>query len=171
MAAADQVHVPRLASLPLHRLLMHLRVVAVSRRHTRLLHRIDDAIDAVVETAELERCWTDHQLRQGQIFAHPLARRAEAASAEHLESDEQLDPTEEHHCADHLDGMLGTLPQLDDARARHHRVVRRLLLAIDHHPSAWRYLKAIHRWAPARWKKGSSSAAGVHLVWSRPASR
>ena len=146
MAAADQAHVPRLASLPLHRLLMHLRVVAVSRRHTRLLHRIDDAIDAVVETAELERCWAEHQLRQGQLYAHPLYRRAEACPEDEPEP------------------MIGRLPGLEDARTRHQRMVRRLLLSIDHHPAAWRYLKAIHRWAPARWKRRSSGAEGVHLV-------
>lgn len=148
MAAADHAHVPLLACLPLYRLLMHLRVVALSRRHRSLLTRIDDAIDTVVQTAELERYWTDHQVRHGQLLVHPLCVPPE------------LD--------DHLPASV---PPLAEARAQHQTVVRRLLLAVDHHPAGWRYLRAIHRWAPARWKKRSHGSIRMQLVWLNPASR
>jgi len=125
MYASDQDHLQHLATLPLHRLLVHLRILALARRHDRLLVRIDDAIDAVVRTSELEHRWTDHHLRLGKAIAHPARPQSEAG-----------------------DWLPTTLPLLDDARDQHQRMVRRLLLAIDHHPARLAYLRALQRWGP-----------------------
>jgi len=110
MPSPSQLHL--LATAPLHHQLFRLRILAQAACLQDLLDRIDDAIDAVVRTSELERRWVEHPIPLGLALA---------------QSDRQ-GPVN--------DGLPTSLTLLEDARQHHRNTVVEVKIAIEAHEGA-----------------------------------